>query len=139
MMSLRKTILSNFLEDIWNRGLEDKLSEYLGPEYVIHHDPGDAWHGKTLDIDGFRQRLLVSRAPFPDQRFDIQDMLEDGDKIAISWLWQATHVGELAGIPATGRVIHMSGLTIYSFSGDRLSGHWQMVDRLGVFQQLSAS
>jgi len=139
MMSLRKTILSNFLEDIWNRGLEDKLSEYLAPEYVIHHDPGDPWHGKTLDIDGFRQRLLVSRAPFPDQRFDIQDMLEDGDKIAISWLWQATHVGELAGIPATGRVIHMSGLTIYSFSGDRLSGHWQMVDRLGVFQQLSAS
>jgi hypothetical protein len=32
----------------------------------------------------------------------------------------------------------MSGATVYYFEGERLSGHWQIVDRLGVFQQLAA-
>ena len=31
----------------------------------------------------------------------------------------------------------MSGLTIYYFDGARLSGHWQIVDRLSVYQQLT--
>ena len=45
----------------------------------------------------------------------------------------------MAGFPPTGRVLRMSGITIYYFDGGgRLTGHWQMVDRLGVFQQLAA-
>ena len=31
----------------------------------------------------------------------------------------------------------MSGLTLYSFDGDRLSGHWQVADRLSIYRQLS--
>jgi len=31
----------------------------------------------------------------------------------------------------------MTGLTIYMFDGTRLSGHWQVADRLSVFQQLT--
>tara|TARA_R110002072_G_scaffold103017_3_gene226163 strand:+ start:254 stop:373 length:120 start_codon:yes stop_codon:yes gene_type:complete len=34
--------------------------------------------------------------------------------------------------------ITMSGLTIYDFDGDRLSGHWQSCDRLGVGMQFQA-
>jgi predicted ester cyclase len=31
----------------------------------------------------------------------------------------------------------MTGATVYSFdSDDRITGHWQVIDRLGVFQQL---
>jgi hypothetical protein len=31
----------------------------------------------------------------------------------------------------------MSGMTVYDFdTADRLSGHWQIADRLGVYQQL---
>jgi len=34
----------------------------------------------------------------------------------------------------------MSGATAYSFDAqDRLTGHWQIADRLGVFQQLQAN
>ena len=46
---------------------------------------------------------------------------------------------DLPGFPATGRVIRMSGATAYFFDAeDRLTGHWQITDRLGVYQQLMA-
>ena len=55
----------------------------------------------------------------------------------MTWLWTGTHLGDLPGFPATGRTIHMSGATVYGFdSEDCLTGHWQITDRLGVFQQL---
>lgn len=30
----------------------------------------------------------------------------------------------------------MPGATVYYFENDRIAGHWQIVDRLSVFQQL---
>ena len=64
-------------------------------------------------------------------------MLEDGDAIAVTWLWSATHRSDLPGFPATGQRITMSGATVYTFDAShRLTGHWQITDRLGVYQQL---
>jgi hypothetical protein len=38
---------------------------------------------------------------------------------------------------SSGRSLRMTGATVYSFDGDnRISGQWQVVDRLGVFQLL---
>jgi steroid delta-isomerase-like uncharacterized protein len=109
----------------------------VASSYTIHHDPGDPWAGQTLDVAGFERRLRVSRAPFPDQRFDVQALFENRDAVVATWTWAATHHGELPGFPATGRSITMSGATVYYFDADdRLTGHWQIADRLGVFQQL---
>ena len=68
----------------------------------------------------------------------VQELIGEGDEVAVAWLWTGTHDGDMPGFPATGNVVSMSGLTIYYFEGDRVSGHWQVTDRLGVFQQLSA-
>jgi predicted ester cyclase len=42
----------------------------------------------------------------------------------------------MPGFPASGKQIRMSGATVYFFDGERISGHWQITDRLGVYQQL---
>ena len=48
-------------------------------------------------------------------------------------------MGDLPGFSASGKSIKMSGATVYYFEGDRISGHWQITDRLGVYQQLRES
>jgi steroid delta-isomerase-like uncharacterized protein len=134
---VKKNILKEFIRRVWNEGNNDAASDYIASAYTIHHDPGDPWEGLTLDLEGFKERVRKSRAPVPDQRFDIQEMFENEDSVAITWLWQGTHLGDIAGFPATGEQIRMSGATVYYFDGDRISGHWQIADRLGVFQQLN--
>ncbi|WP_254621059.1 ester cyclase [Sphingomonas sp. CL5.1] len=133
----RKTRLKRFIELVWNEGKLDAADGYLAGAYTVVHDPGDPWEGMTLDPAGFKDRVRLSRAAFPDQQFDVQEMLADGGGVAMTWLWAGTHVGDLPGFPATGKPIHMSGATIYFFDdADRLTGHWQITDRLGVYQQL---
>ncbi|OYU35848.1 ester cyclase [Novosphingobium sp. PASSN1] len=136
----RKTRLAAFIEAVWNLGDAAAVPTYLASAYTIHHDPGDPWEGRTLDPAGFGERLIQSRAPFPDQRFNVLRMAQDDDAVIMTWTWEATHLGDFPGFPATGKVIRMSGATAYGFDDqDRLTGHWQIADRLGVFQQLQAN
>jgi steroid delta-isomerase-like uncharacterized protein len=131
-----KATLVAFLEDVWNAGNLDACATYLAARYTIHHDPGDPWHQQTLDLEGFRERLSLSRAPFPDQRFEVQHIVGDGDTLACAWKWSGTHLGQLAQFPPTGRRLVMSGITFYFFEDGRICGHWQVADRLGIYQQL---
>jgi len=132
-----KNALAGLLRGLWNEGRADMVETYIAETYTIRHDPGDPWHGQTLDRDGYKNRLLTSRAPFPDQKFHVVEMVAEGDNVAVSWTWTGTHKGDLPGLPATNKPITMTGLTIYSFKDGKATGHWQIVDRLGVFQQLS--
>ncbi len=135
-LSSNKERLARFIELAWNRENLNAVDEYLAPLYRIHHDPGDPWEGLTLDVAGFKERLVTSRAVAPDQKFRIEDMIGEENRVVAIWTWKGTHLGEIAGIPASGKVITMSGLTAYSFRGKRLTGHWQVADRLGVYRQL---
>jgi predicted ester cyclase len=131
-----KATLMAFLEDVWNAGDANACAKYIAARYTIHHDPGDPWHGQTLDVAGFRERLAVSRAPFPDQRFDVQHIVGEGDTLACAWHWSGTHLGPLGPFSPTGRRLAMTGTTFYFFDDGLICGHWQVVDRLGVYQQL---
>ena len=134
-----KSILANFVREIWSEGRVDAVERYIAESYTVHHDPGDPWDGQTLTREGFRDRLVTSRATAPDQVFTVVRMIEEGDSIAMTWTWQGTHLGDLPGIPATGRTITMSGATVYDFDRALLNGHWQIADRLGVYWQLTAA
>src|SRR5947209_4669559 len=113
--SRRKAQLTEFLAHVWNTGDAAACDRFIAPSYTLRHDPGDPWDGRTLDLAGYKERLAISRAPFADQCFEVQAMLEDGDTIAVTWLWSATHTCDLPGFPATGQRITMSGATLYTF------------------------
>ena len=132
-------IVNDFLERVWNLGRIDECDLFVADEYDIRHDPGDPWDGRTLNREQFKERVRVSRAPCPDQRFTVIHAADGDDFVFVGWTWTGTHVGEISGMPATGRVLTMSGATVYFVTDGQVSGHWQVVDRLSVAKQLAAA
>ena len=135
---MKKEILKSFIQKVWNEGNINAIPDYIADRYTVIHDPGDPWDGMELDVAGFQNRVSTSRAPVPDQSFEIQELYENEDSICITWLWSGTHLGEISGIPPSGKRLHMSGATVYFFQNNRITGHWQIADRLGVFRQMQA-
>jgi steroid delta-isomerase-like uncharacterized protein len=131
-----KELLTRFVEEVWNNGNAEASDKYIAQKYTVHHDPGDPWDGQDLDLPGYKERVRLSRSPFPDQRFSIQDLIAEDNRVVMTWFWVATHQGDIPGFPATGNQIKMSGATVYYFNEGRLTGHWQITDRLGVYMQL---
>ena len=128
--------LMAFMERVWNAGDVAAVDEFLGPHYTVFSDPGDPWDGQTLSVSGFKDRLLTSRAPFPDLTFDIGEAVSEGDRVALSWTMRGTQLGSMGGRPPSGRSFAVRGMTIYHFAHGRFIGHQQVVDRLSVVQQL---
>jgi predicted ester cyclase len=70
-------------------------------------------------------------------KLDIQDFVCEKNKISISWYMSGTQIGDIPDLlPAAGKEISASGLTIYYFSEGKISGHWQVFDRLTFLEQL---
>ena len=132
-----KGLLAQFIDQVWNNENLEAVNDYVAPRYTIYHDPGDPWDGQSLDLAKFKERLTQSRSAAPDQKFELVDMISESDKVVAAWTWRGTHIGDIARIPATGNTITMSGLTAYYFENKLLIGHWQVADRLAVYQQLA--
>jgi len=125
-----------FIQEVWNEGNIEAADKYVAPQYTIHHDPGDPWDKQCLNLEEYKERVRISRAPFPDQHFTVNELFHDGNAVIATWTWSGTHKGDIPGFKVTNKRITMSGITVYYIEGERFTGHWQIVDRLGVYQQL---
>lgn len=134
MTENNKTILREFMDEVWNKGNLDAADKFIAFPYVIHSDPGDQWEGQSLDLHTFKKRVLYSRQTFQDLHFAVKGIIGEGDKVVISWDLEGTHRGDIPGIQATGKRVNVLGLTIYYFSGGKITGHSQVIDRLGFMQ-----
>lgn len=137
--SKNKEVVIRLINEVWSKGNLQIVDQLIAPQYTIRHDPGDPWDWKILDLATFKKRVMLSRSVFPNQKFYIQDLVCDGNKIAVSWRFTGTQKGSIPGLPVTNKTVNVSGITIYYFSNGKIIGHWQVVDRLGFLQQLGKS
>lgn len=69
---------------------------------------------------------------------DLYEPIASSTHDVLPWMWEGRHVAPLAGIPPTGTVVQVRGVTIVDRAGEEARFH-RFVDWLGVFQQLGAS
>jgi predicted ester cyclase len=64
-------------------------------------------------------------------------VLSCGDHTVVRWTYQATHQhGELLGVEPTGKIVHVSGITIYQIRDGRVQREDGVVDNLSLLLQL---
>ncbi len=73
---------------------------------------------------------------FPDSHFEIDDEFAVGDKVVSRWKYRAVHGGEFQGLPATGKQVAMTGITILQITGGKIVVNSVELDQLSPLQQL---
>ena len=119
---------------MFNEGQLDKLEELLSPYYVFH----DAPPGTPKGPDAIKQVVTMFRGAFPDLKITIEDMIAEGDKVCARATTRGTHKGTLFGIPGTGKVVTMTGLTMVTIIDGRLVESWVKNDVMGLMKQIGA-
>lgn len=64
------------------------------------------------------------------------DQISEGDRVVTRWTGQGTHLGELNGIPATGRAAQVWGVFIHRLAAGQITETWTSFDGLGLLHQL---
>ena len=74
---------------------------------------------------------------FPDWRWEILEVLFDGDLIAARYTDTGTHRGPFQGIEPTGRSVRALENAVYRIVDDRIGEMWSSLDMRDVIRQLS--
>ena len=126
-----KAVARSSFEEILNNVNLGIIDEVLSPNYVLHAPAGPV-HGR----EGFKQFVMMYRSAFPDARYTLEEMIAEGDKVVTRWTATGTHLGELMGIPPTGKWGTVTGISIGRYEGSKLVEEWLNFDALGMLQQL---
>jgi predicted ester cyclase len=123
---------NDLIGEFFRTGDADALDEVLSPDFVIHQP------GTPPDLESFKQFLPMFRAAFPDMSYTVEDMIAEGDMVVDRLTWQATHQGELMGIPPTGNLVTVTEMHISRIADGKIVERWGQPDMLGMMQQLGA-
>jgi steroid delta-isomerase-like uncharacterized protein len=130
-MSGHAQTLVRRLIDAINRQDYDALPDLVDPEYV-YRAPGEELRG----VSGLEELLTTYHGGFPDLEISIDAMFGDESRVATAFTLTGTHLGELMGVPATGRRVAVHG-TIHSRVADgRIVEEWELLDLATLYQQL---
>jgi steroid delta-isomerase-like uncharacterized protein len=117
---------------ILNQHDDGLLDDLIAADYIDHnHVPGQA-----SGAEGIRNKLKGLRAPFPDIRFFLEDLVAEDDLVAARYYWKATQTGTFLGLAPTGKQVVVRGMYFYRLADGKLVEHWDSVDQLGLMQQL---
>jgi predicted ester cyclase len=104
---------------------------------VVQHISGMPPEAQSLE--GFKQLLPALRQGFPDALFEVGDLVAEGDKVAFRLIWNATHQGELFGIPPIGTRATVTEMHMLRVADGKIVERWGEWDALGLMQQLGAA
>ena len=127
-----KLVAHRFFEDAYNTGNLDLLDQLLTSDYVDQKAPP----GTPAGPEGIKQVISMFRAAFPDLHFTIEDQIAEGDKVVTRYTFSGTQQGPLMGIPATGKHVRITGISVYRVVNGKMQAAWIEYDMLGLMQQI---
>lgn len=117
----------------YNDGDVDRIDDVVTDDFVCHHLAGG------MEIHGaeeYKARVGELRTAFPDFEMTEELFLVDGEYGAGHYRWGGTHEGEFEGIPATGKRVDTTSLSLTRMADGKVAEMWIYGDGRGLMSQL---
>lgn len=127
-----KQITRYLFEEVWNQANFDGLDELISPGALFHI------RGHTAPMGPAETRQAITRwhSAFPDFHFAIEEIVAEGDTVAVRLTLSGTHQGPWKDRPPTGRPIAVTAMMFLRFEGGKLAEIWEVFDEHAMRRQL---
>jgi predicted ester cyclase len=115
----------------WNRRELDAFFNVLAPDYIEHLPDGD------VSLPQIKQYASAFFTAFPDIVFTIENMVADGDMVAVQINWKGTHRGTFMGFSPTGKKIDITNAIFIRILENKWVEFWNVTD-MRLVKQLGA-
>lgn len=128
-----KAIVHRFVRDLWNAENPDAFDELVAADFISHNSTlGE----EALGREGLKQAINDFQTALSGFKLNIEDMIAEGDKVAIRGVQRGTHASEIAGVPATGKENTATWIVILRIEDSKVVERWVNWDELGFMKQL---
>ena len=120
-------------EAAWHDHDAARLTADHAPDGIVVSPTGGVLEGRP-DIERIYRVWFTA---FPDLVFRNEDVIVDGDRVALVCHVSGTHGGEFFAVPPTGRRMELPAVFVYRFDANGLFAHERRVlDFTGVLVQV---
>lgn len=135
MQDSKQILVQRFFDELCN-GRKLNAADELVAAGHIYHDPSSPWAGQGPE--GVKQVIATYHNAFPDAHWRVHEVLTSGDTAVARWTGSGTHLGDLPGLPPTGRRVEVAGIWMFRIAGNQITESWDCWDFYGMMAQLGA-
>ena len=126
-----KRIARRILEEVVEQGKTDAVEE-LYTEDAVEHTPMGEFSGHEAIKEGFE----MTRRAFSDYTVTVDDIIAEGDTVAVRLTERGIHDGEFMGLDPTGQEFEHQTMAFLRLENGKVAEWWILPDNLGLMQQL---
>lgn len=126
-----KRLVRRIPEGVFSEGNLDLLDELYAEDAVERNAMG-THQGRTAIRESYESFLTA----FPDVSQTVEDIVAEGNTVAMRITSRGTHKGELAGFEPTGKKIEVQQMFFVRIEDGQIVERWFLPDNLGLLQQL---
>ena len=129
-------LVRGYLNTAYNDKAPEAAVAFLADDFVRNNisRPQVNEPGSADDI----QRIVDNLQDFPDLQLTVDDVVAEGDRVAVRFTWSGTHSDTFDpwGAPATGKQTAFWGMAFYRVECGQLAEQWVMLDYLTMGREL---
>jgi len=91
-----------------------------------------------MDLAGHQGFATMFYGAFPDLHHTVEEVIGEGDRIAVRFTIRGTHQGPFMGVEPTGRTMTSTALVTMRLRDGKVEELHGQFDALGMLQQLGA-
>jgi len=132
-----KTLVKRYLEECWARPDLGLVDELVAPSIAMYNHP--FFPEGIKGAERIKRLIANIHSMIPDFWIGIDDMVAEGDRIALRWTSGGTQKGEWEdGIPPTNKQVKWTGIDIYRIVGEKIVELKEVGDGLSLLHQVQA-
>ena len=125
-----KALAKRAFEELLSGGQFELAEQLYAKDFVNHGIHRD------ISLEEDQAALKGWHQAFPDVKIVPAKLMAEGDLVTIYWIASGTNTGTGNGLPATGKKVEQSGITIWRIANGKIKEEWSAFDQLSMMQQL---
>ena len=131
MSAADEAVVRRFYGQMCNERKNELAWELFTPGHRLHDPQVPAAEGPA----GVAAVVAVYQEGV-DGNWEIEELFSTRDRVVVRWTGSGTHVGEINGIPPTGRTIRVDAISIHRMENGLIAETWEVWDTLSFLQQI---
>jgi len=87
-------------------------------------------------IDGIKQMMIMFYSAFPDLKVTVNQLVAERDLVVGHMTTEGTQTGEFMGIPASGKKISITEMTMVRMANGKAVERWGQANAMAMMRQL---
>jgi len=134
MSEENKQLARQWFEEVWNKKDAAAIDRLFHKNGRAHGFPENK--SVLVGPEAFKEIHRNFLQTFPDLHLQLEDIIAEGDRVAVRWSAEMTHLGEGLGLAPTGKRVDLHGAAFIVIHDGQITDGWNEIDMNHLFTQL---